>query len=54
MPTPTHSLPAPTTGREHPATPPARPAADDAGWQTPGYAVVDTALEVTAYLLADR
>ena len=27
---------------------------DSAAWQTPGYTVVDTALEVTAYSLAVR
>lgn len=27
---------------------------DDATWQTPEYAVVDTALEVTAYSLSNR
>ncbi|MEV6182970.1 pyrroloquinoline quinone precursor peptide PqqA [Streptomyces sp. NPDC052016] len=27
---------------------------DTAPWQTPGYTVVDTALEVTAYSLATR
>ncbi|MET8686807.1 pyrroloquinoline quinone precursor peptide PqqA [Streptomyces sp. NPDC004732] len=33
----------------------ARRADDSAtGWQTPEYAIVDTALEVTAYRLADR
>ncbi|WP_069886207.1 pyrroloquinoline quinone precursor peptide PqqA [Streptomyces luteocolor] len=31
-----------------------RPDADATGWQTPEYAIVDTALEVTAYRLADR
>ncbi|KUN80707.1 pyrroloquinoline quinone precursor peptide PqqA [Streptomyces griseoruber] len=29
-------------------------APDTAAWQTPGYTVVDTALEVTAYSLAAR
>ncbi|MER7107739.1 pyrroloquinoline quinone precursor peptide PqqA [Streptomyces sp. NPDC000229] len=29
-------------------------AAAPAGWQTPAYTVVETALEVTAYVLADR
>jgi coenzyme PQQ precursor peptide PqqA len=36
---------------------PDRPTAehdDGASWQTPGYTVVDTALEVTAYSLAVR
>jgi coenzyme PQQ precursor peptide PqqA len=28
--------------------------ADGATWQTPGYEVVDTALEVTAYSLSSR
>ncbi|ATL31912.1 pyrroloquinoline quinone precursor peptide PqqA [Streptomyces formicae] len=28
--------------------------AGSAGWQSPEYAIVDTALEVTAYRLADR
>ncbi|MFC8519524.1 pyrroloquinoline quinone precursor peptide PqqA [Streptomyces sp. NPDC057257] len=27
---------------------------DEKGWQSPGYAVVETALEVTAYALGDR
>ncbi|MFI7400402.1 pyrroloquinoline quinone precursor peptide PqqA [Streptomyces sp. NPDC049541] len=27
---------------------------DGAGWQTPAYEVVDTALEVTAYSLSSR
>ncbi|MEU5537955.1 pyrroloquinoline quinone precursor peptide PqqA [Streptomyces sp. NPDC020362] len=27
---------------------------DHAGWQAPGYEVVDTALEVTAYSLSSR
>ncbi|MET9130460.1 pyrroloquinoline quinone precursor peptide PqqA [Streptomyces antibioticus] len=37
--------------------PTAAPTADHTGhgtWQTPGYTVVDTALEVTAYSLAAR
>ena len=34
----------PTAGQETPGT----------AWQTPGYVVVDTALEVTAYALAAR
>ncbi|WP_416980159.1 pyrroloquinoline quinone precursor peptide PqqA [Streptomyces sp. T028] len=29
-------------------------AADTSAWRTPGYTVVDTALEVTAYSLAAR
>ncbi|MEV8427665.1 pyrroloquinoline quinone precursor peptide PqqA [Streptomyces chartreusis] len=40
---------------------PARPAdqaiqetSDEKVWQSPGHAVVDTALEVTAYALTDR
>ncbi|QEV22646.1 pyrroloquinoline quinone precursor peptide PqqA [Streptomyces alboniger] len=33
---------------------PQEPATEAADWQTPAYAVVDTALEVTAYRLADR
>ncbi|MFF1374894.1 pyrroloquinoline quinone precursor peptide PqqA [Streptomyces sp. NPDC058308] len=39
--------------QEKPAPKPA-PRADTTGWQTPEYAIVDTALEVTAHLLADR
>ncbi|WP_399935917.1 pyrroloquinoline quinone precursor peptide PqqA [Streptomyces kanamyceticus] len=31
-----------------------RPAPAHTDWQSPDYAVVDTALEVTAYRLADR
>lgn len=31
-----------------------RPDTDARGWQSPAYAIVDTALEVTAYRLADR
>jgi hypothetical protein len=27
---------------------------DENGWQSPGYTVVETALEVTAYALGDR
>ncbi|MEU1400784.1 pyrroloquinoline quinone precursor peptide PqqA [Streptomyces sp. NPDC005728] len=27
---------------------------DETAWQSPGYQVVETALEVTAYALADR
>lgn len=38
---------------EHQAATPAEQT-DQAGWQTPGYTVVDTALEVTAYSLATR
>ncbi|MER6995648.1 pyrroloquinoline quinone precursor peptide PqqA [Streptomyces sp. NPDC000410] len=30
------------------------PSEETAGWQTPEYVVVDTALEVTAYALTDR
>ncbi|MFK4068269.1 pyrroloquinoline quinone precursor peptide PqqA [Streptomyces sp. NPDC029674] len=48
-----------STDQEKPAREPARGAAADAaadgtGWRTPEYAVVDTALEVTAYRLAER
>ncbi|MFF4021129.1 pyrroloquinoline quinone precursor peptide PqqA [Streptomyces sp. NPDC001843] len=33
----------------------AQPREEEAGtWQTPGYVVVDTALEVTAYSLSSR
>ncbi|KUO10095.1 pyrroloquinoline quinone precursor peptide PqqA [Streptomyces sp. DSM 15324] len=43
-----------TTERaEHRPTAPAE-APDSAVWRTPGYTVVDTALEVTAYSLAAR
>ncbi|MGW1744628.1 pyrroloquinoline quinone precursor peptide PqqA [Streptomyces sp. NPDC002092] len=31
-----------------------RETSDENVWQSPGYAVVETALEVTAYALADR
>ncbi|MEU3712120.1 pyrroloquinoline quinone precursor peptide PqqA [Streptomyces catenulae] len=50
-----HTTDAPAAGT--PATAPrphgvaARPATT---WATPGYTVIDTALEVTAYRLADR
>jgi coenzyme PQQ precursor peptide PqqA len=27
---------------------------DEKAWQSPGYSIVETALEVTAYALADR
>ncbi|MFI7498587.1 pyrroloquinoline quinone precursor peptide PqqA [Streptomyces sp. NPDC049687] len=37
----------------HPAETIAQPDASSA-WQTPGYTVVDTALEVTAYSLSAR
>ncbi|MFH8607316.1 pyrroloquinoline quinone precursor peptide PqqA [Streptomyces sp. NPDC018029] len=44
-----------STDQEKPAHEPARGTdADVTGWQTPEYAIVDTALEVTAYRLADR
>ncbi|MEU7577010.1 pyrroloquinoline quinone precursor peptide PqqA [Streptomyces sp. NPDC041068] len=44
-----------TTDQEKTAHEPTRRAdADATGWQTPEYAIVDTALEVTAYRLADR
>ncbi|MEU1182916.1 pyrroloquinoline quinone precursor peptide PqqA [Streptomyces sp. NPDC005820] len=43
-----------TTERaEHPAATTVE-AAETVAWQTPGYTVVDTALEVTAYSLAAR
>ncbi|MGV9885238.1 pyrroloquinoline quinone precursor peptide PqqA [Streptomyces sp. NPDC003006] len=52
------SMPSPSTVPPRSETPqaPAQPdsAAETSGWQTPTYAVVDTALEVTAYRLADR
>ncbi|MFI1363986.1 pyrroloquinoline quinone precursor peptide PqqA [Streptomyces griseochromogenes] len=38
----------PSTGRPVPET------SDERAWQSPGYHVVETALEVTAYALADR
>ncbi|MEU1511521.1 pyrroloquinoline quinone precursor peptide PqqA [Streptomyces sp. NPDC005811] len=42
-----------TEHAEHqPAT--TAPESDAAAWRTPGYTVVDTALEVTAYSLAAR
>ncbi|MFJ4624140.1 pyrroloquinoline quinone precursor peptide PqqA [Streptomyces sp. NPDC088812] len=37
---------------QHPAT--TTEPADRTAWQTPGYTVVDTALEVTAYSLSVR
>ncbi|MER5941667.1 pyrroloquinoline quinone precursor peptide PqqA [Streptomyces sp. NPDC001928] len=32
----------------------AQETSEESAWQSPGYAVVETALEVTAYALADR
>jgi coenzyme PQQ precursor peptide PqqA len=32
----------------------ARETSDENVWQSPGYAIVETALEVTAYALGDR
>ncbi|SME94983.1 pyrroloquinoline quinone precursor peptide PqqA [Streptomyces sp. Amel2xC10] len=44
-----------TTERaQQPATAPTAEHTDHGTWQTPGYTVVDTALEVTAYSLAAR
>ncbi|MFC5213065.1 pyrroloquinoline quinone precursor peptide PqqA [Streptomyces coerulescens] len=43
--------------RTHPALPTEQviqETSDVEVWQSPGYTVVDTALEVTAYALADR
>lgn len=65
MPTPTTSMPTPTTSTPAPeqsmpastTSMPTRPVAAvpaPGDWQSPAYAVVDTALEVTAYRLADR
>ncbi|MGW0533143.1 pyrroloquinoline quinone precursor peptide PqqA [Streptomyces sp. NPDC003032] len=51
------SMPSPTIApAPEAAHAPAQPdsAEEASGWQTPTYAVVDTALEVTAYRLADR
>ncbi|WP_125516248.1 pyrroloquinoline quinone precursor peptide PqqA [Streptomyces sp. WAC 01529] len=50
------TLPMPAVEHEHSpaARAPREPVAAPADWQTPAYAVVDTALEVTAYRLADR
>ncbi|MET7699278.1 MULTISPECIES: pyrroloquinoline quinone precursor peptide PqqA [unclassified Streptomyces] len=31
-----------------------RETSEERGWETPGYLVVETALEVTAYALGDR
>ncbi|MEU5537160.1 pyrroloquinoline quinone precursor peptide PqqA [Streptomyces sp. NPDC020362] len=41
-------LPISPTDRPGPET------SDEKAWQSPGYQVVETALEVTAYALADR
>ncbi len=44
-----------STDQEKATHEPTRRADDSAtGWQTPEYAIVDTALEVTGYRLADR
>ncbi|WP_157882578.1 pyrroloquinoline quinone precursor peptide PqqA [Streptomyces silvensis] len=40
-----------TVGPAGPAAPEGDPGT---GWQSPGYTVVETSLEVTAYRLADR
>ncbi|MEU9986683.1 pyrroloquinoline quinone precursor peptide PqqA [Streptomyces sp. NPDC007971] len=37
-----------------PASRPGPQTSDEKTWQSPGYQVVETALEVTAYALADR
>ncbi|MVO87220.1 pyrroloquinoline quinone precursor peptide PqqA [Streptomyces sp. p1417] len=41
-------------GRVGPSGPGAPEGDPGTGWQSPGYTVVETSLEVTAYRLADR
>ncbi|MEU6064489.1 MULTISPECIES: pyrroloquinoline quinone precursor peptide PqqA [Streptomyces] len=43
-----------TSGPEREARTEAAPRTAEAAWERPDYAVVDTALEVTAYSLATR
>ncbi|MFF3850645.1 pyrroloquinoline quinone precursor peptide PqqA [Streptomyces sp. NPDC002328] len=49
----THTVTHAIEQTERPAAAPAEQT-DRSGWRTPGYTVVDTALEVTAYSLSAR
>ncbi|MFF4953232.1 pyrroloquinoline quinone precursor peptide PqqA [Streptomyces chattanoogensis] len=52
-----HTAPSPHTSdnpQPQPATRPNAPYREQTVWQTPGYTVIETALEVTAYSLNAR